>query len=162
MANGALTPAHAAKLRGRLCFSHSLLFGRVGRALLNPFPGRQYSKAKGLSHPLNGDLKLAITRRTETLVNAEPRRTQLTHPKPFIVYFDAAGSGVIAFLEICDGAREAGRAHFPLRFANSSGIYEFELAISAYALDAAPLRWPGRPILLYAANSAAARAHPGT
>ena len=39
-----LTPAQAAKIRGRLGFAQSLMFGRMGRALAGPLSDRQYSK----------------------------------------------------------------------------------------------------------------------
>ena len=47
-----LNPAQAAKLRGRLGFAQSLLFGRVGRALLQPLTDRQYARSFGRKHPL--------------------------------------------------------------------------------------------------------------
>lgn len=47
LSNGHLSPAQVAKIRGRLGFSKSLLFGRLGRALLNTLSERQYSRTKG-------------------------------------------------------------------------------------------------------------------
>ena len=41
-----LSPAQAAKLRGKLGFAQSLLFGRFGRALLKPIAERQYSQVR--------------------------------------------------------------------------------------------------------------------
>ena len=73
-----------------------------------------------------------------------------------IVYCDAAGPGHIDFVAICDGIRNAGNTHLPSWIAKLAVIYEFELAIAIYAVHAASLLWPGRPILLCADNSAAA------
>ena len=44
---GNLSPAQAAKLRGRLGWARSLLFGRFGRAHLAPFSARQYANIAG-------------------------------------------------------------------------------------------------------------------
>ena len=46
-----INPAQAAKLRGRLGFAQSLLFGRVGRALLQPFADRQHARLFGRGFP---------------------------------------------------------------------------------------------------------------
>ena len=40
---GNLSPAAAAKIRGKLGFSQSLVFGKYGRAMLHAFTTRQYS-----------------------------------------------------------------------------------------------------------------------
>lgn len=51
-----LTPAEAAKLRGKLGYAQSLMFGRWGRAMLSPFSDRQYSLRPGRFHPLSVEL----------------------------------------------------------------------------------------------------------
>ena len=60
LTNGHLTHAQAVKLRGRLGFTQSLLFGRLGRALLNPLSGRQYAKITGRYHPITDEIKLTL------------------------------------------------------------------------------------------------------
>ena len=51
LAKGTLAPAQAAKLRGRLGYSQSLMFGRFGRALMTEFDARQYSKKQNAVPP---------------------------------------------------------------------------------------------------------------
>ena len=78
-----LTPAQAAKLRGRLGFAQSLFFGRVGRALLGPIGDRQYSKAWWSRHPLGEDLTASLRWRVANLEAALPRR--ISPPPSFIL-----------------------------------------------------------------------------
>ena len=156
LVNGQLTPAQAAKLRGRLGFIQSLLFGRTGRALMNAFTARQYSKTKGRPHPLNDELKLSLNWWVHALQNAEPRRTLLKPTKPVLVYCDASGSGHIGFVVIYEGIRKFGHTHLPIWIAETAGIYEYELISAIYALRAASLLWQGLPILLRTDNSGAA------
>ena len=54
-----LTAANAAKLRGRLGFSQSILFGRFGKALLQPITRRQYTRCRKKPE-LNAELRFAI------------------------------------------------------------------------------------------------------
>ena len=156
LSNGTLTPAQAAKLRGRLGFSQSLLFGRMGRALLNPLSARQYSKTSGRFHPLNEQLKQTLEWWIEILRTANPRRTMLTPPKPCVVYCDASGTGHIGFYIKNGEEIRTGNTHLPEWFTKIGGIFEYELAGAIYALFAASVVWPGLPILLCVDNSAAA------
>ena len=55
-----LNPAQSAKLRGRLGFAQSLLFARVGRAMIHPVTSRQYSRTVGRKHPLTPELHEAL------------------------------------------------------------------------------------------------------
>ena len=70
---GRLTPAQAAKMRGRIGFRQSLLYGRVGRSLLSPFSDRQYSTATGTQRPLSGELRDATRRWINELGRTMPR-----------------------------------------------------------------------------------------
>jgi hypothetical protein len=56
--SGKLSPAHAARLRGKLYFTTTTAFNGVGRAALQAFTARQYSK--GRQTALNDDLRVAI------------------------------------------------------------------------------------------------------
>ena len=154
--NGHLTPAQAAKLRGRLGFCQSLMFGRIGRALLKPLSGRKYSKTQGRFHPMNDQLGLSLNWWVHALENADPRRTLLAPPKPILVYCDASGSGHIGCVAIYNGERRMGHTHLPGWLAESTGIYEFEMRSALYAFHAVSLIWPFMPILLCADNSSAA------
>ena len=153
--DGHLTPAQAAKLRGRLGFGQSLIFGRLGRALMSAFAQRQYSKTVGRHRPLNDELIQANNWRLEALIHAQPRRALLTPPKPTLAYCDAAGAGHIGFYVINSDIAKAGRAHLPSWFTEIAGIYEFEIAGGLLALHAASCLWPGRPLLFRIGNSAA-------
>ena len=92
---GRLAPAAAAKLRGRLGFAQSLLFGRVGRAHLAPFSERQYSMAQDSRFPLNDELRNAIAWWENLLASPMPRRLMFDMPHPALVYTDACGTGHI-------------------------------------------------------------------
>ena len=53
---GTLTPGLAAKIRGKLGFAQSLMYGRYGRVQLQPLTSRQFSRAVKGRHPLNREL----------------------------------------------------------------------------------------------------------
>ena len=154
--NGHLTPAQAAKLRGRLGFSQSMLFGRTGRALLNSSSERQCSKVTGRFHPLNEGIILSLNWWLHALEYAEPRRTMLAPPKPALVYCDASGIGHIGFVAISQGEVKVGHSHLPPWVLELAGIYEFELISAIFALHAVSLLWPGLPIILCTDNAGAA------
>ena len=124
-----LNPAQAAKLRGRLGFSQSLLFGKVGRALLQPLTNRQYSRAPGRSHPLSEDLAEALRWWLSALECAKPRTIPYKIVKPALVYTDACGAGHVSAIVLVDGVKHVSRTHLPTWFIRSgAGIFEFELA----------------------------------
>ena len=56
--SGKLSPAHAARLRGKLYFTTTTAFNGVGRAALQAFTARQYSKSRQTA--LNDDLRVAV------------------------------------------------------------------------------------------------------
>ena len=143
-----LNPSQAAKLRGRLGFSQSLLFGKVGRAMLQPLTQRQYSRLPGRSHPLSPELSDALQWWESALTNAPPRSVPHRVLKPVLVYTDACGAGHIASIVIVDGTRHDTRTHLPERFAKSgAGIFEYELAAALLGLRLVVLLAPGRPCL---------------
>ena len=47
LARGALTPAAAPKIRGKLGFAQSLVFGKSGRVMMKDFATLQYSSLHG-------------------------------------------------------------------------------------------------------------------
>ena len=58
LASGKLSPAHAARLRGKLYFTTTTSFQGVGRAALQAFTARQYSKSRKTA--LDEDLIVSI------------------------------------------------------------------------------------------------------
>ena len=156
LTNGAISPAQAAEIRGRLGYSQSLLFSLVGRALLHPLSTRQYSKTAARRRFLNGELAVSIKWWINALVEIPPRRTALNHPNPALVYCDAAGPGHISFSTVLNSPRKSGRPQLPCWFVEMAGIYEFELRSAILALRAAALFAPGLPILLRTDNAGAA------
>ena len=124
-----LNPAQAAKLRGRLGFAQSLMFGRVGRALLQPITARQYSRGVGRKHPLTPELREAPEWWVSCLDTAVPRTTMFGAPKPVLCYTDASGAGHIGVVILVNGQVLSARTHLPRRFlALKTGIFEYELA----------------------------------
>ena len=65
-----LTPDAASKLRGRLGFYTSLLWGRLRRGMMGPSPRRQYGPR---AHLLTPDLKSDLLRRYDAIGALPPR-----------------------------------------------------------------------------------------
>ena len=90
LAGNSLTPAAAAKVRGKLGFAQPLMFGKFGRAPLHEFLSRQYSKAVGHRFPFaeelretaqRGGLAVACSAPKESRASTAPRR-RLSTPLP--------------------------------------------------------------------------------
>ena len=100
LASGKLSPAHAARLRGKLYFTTTTAFSGVGRAALQAFTVRQYSK--GGQTALNEDLRVAIQFFIELLhclscVPRVPDRVR-SHPIPVARSLSSLESNPIACL----------------------------------------------------------------
>ena len=158
IAKKSVTPAQAAKMKGRLGHSQSLMFGRYGRALLTEFSSRQYSKNQTKFHPINDDLAETINWWIGILCSSAPRKICLLPKKPLLAYADASGPGHLGVVIFCEGSSKSMHTHLPGWFVEESGIYEFEIAAMIYALLAASLLMPGRPLLLCGDNSGAVAA----
>ena len=153
LAYNQLNPGQAAKLRGRLGFSQSLLFGKVGRALLQPLTQRQYSKATGRGRPLSDELSEALRWWLGALECAPPRSIPYVIVKPVLVYTDACGAGHISAVLFVDGVRHVARTHLPEWLALSgASVFEFELAAVLFGLCFMLCVCPDRPILLCCDN----------
>jgi hypothetical protein len=87
--DGKMTPAHAARLRGKLYFSTCSSFFGVGRAALQAFTARQYNK-HGTSR-LTPELKVAVEFFIELLGAVPPRRVYVREDgrPPLYVWTDA-------------------------------------------------------------------------
>lgn len=113
---GRLSPAQAAKLRDRLGFAQSLMFGRVGRAHLAPLSDRQYTKVLGMSMP---------------------RSVSFSALTPVLLYTDATGIGHLRATLFYKGTEYRANAHLPAWFALSErqiGSMSYRLAALACAL----------------------------
>ena len=149
-----LNPGQASKLRGRLGFSQSLLFGKVGRAMLQPLTQRQYSKTTGRAHPLPNELRDTLSWWLAALECAPPRTIPYRIVKPVVCYSDACGIGHVAATVIVDGVRHTARTHLPAWFLQSgAGIFECELAGVLLGECLAMAVAPGRSVLLCCDNS---------
>ena len=158
LTKGTLTPAQAAKLRGRLGYSQSLMFGRFGRALMTEFTARQYSKNKTRFHPITDEIREAIKWWIGILCSTVPRKLALNPKKPILIYADASGEGHIGAVVFFEGPSKTMHTHLPEWFAIENGIYEFELAGVILALIITSLLKPGHPILLCGDNNSAVAA----
>ena len=148
-----LNPAQASKLRGGIGFSQSLLFGKVGWALLQPLTQRQYSKTTGRAHPLSGELAGALKWRLAALESAPVRSAPYKIRKPVLLYTHACGPGHISAVLYVDGIKSVARSHLPEWFVLSgASIFEFELAAALFGLCYALYRSPERPVLLRCDN----------
>ena len=155
---GAPTPAQSAKLRGRLGYSQSLLFGGFGRGLLADFTAMRYSDDTTRFHPITDQMRQAIKRRAGIPKSTVPRRVSLVPRRPILIYADASGPGHIGIVTISNGRRKTSHTHLHGRRLEWGGIYEFELAGAIHALVPASVLAPGRPVLLCGDNNSAAAA----
>ena len=89
LASKKLSPAHAARLRGKLYFTTTTAFSGVGRAALQAFTARQYSK--GGQTALNEDLQVAIQFFIELLHCLPPASVHIVDDgsPPLYVWSDA-------------------------------------------------------------------------
>ena len=90
--SGKLSPAHAARLRGKLYFTTCTAYFGVGRPALHAFTARQYTKYSGRnSFALNDDLICAIDFFIDLLQRLPPYRYQLKPDaiRPLYVWSDA-------------------------------------------------------------------------
>ena len=72
--SGRLSPANAAQPRCKLLFPQSLINGRFGRARMNGFPARQYSRGAWPARQLDDPLMEATRWWVEALAPAAPRK----------------------------------------------------------------------------------------
>ena len=95
---GRMSPAEASSLRGKLFFAATTAYGRVGRAALQPFIQRQWSRSKSnrMTQPLILSLRFFIT-----LLNNMPDREITLSPcsrPPVLVWSDASWEKMVGWL----------------------------------------------------------------
>ena len=156
-ARGTLGTADAAKVRGRLGYSQSLLFGRAGRVMLQPFTECQYNARADTRSALPPSINEVIPWWVARLNSSECRTVSTVKQMPVLVYTDASGAGHISAIAIVGGVRHTVHTHAPEWFMRcGAGIFELELLGELLGLFLACEVAPGRPVLLCCDNSGAA------
>ena len=145
-----LTPAEAGKLRGRLGFAQSFMFGKFGRALLAPFTCRQYML--GNATALDVDLSDVLPWWINAVGASIPRRIQCVAHRPVIAYCDACGEGQLGVSIFLEGRTIISHTHVPAWLQDMSiNIKEMASALLAICLVADIA--PGRQLLLVGDNT---------
>ena len=157
---GSMSPGEAAKARGKLGFAQSLMFGRFGRALLQPFTTRQYAPALYRGHKMTDDLRRTVNWWIQALHATPPRTVTLDAPAPMLVYTDAQGLGHIAAVIIPPSGKKPRMCHTHIpewmrAEGLGIGIFEYEMAAAALGVLWATELSPGTPILLCCDNQGA-------
>ena len=150
-----LNPAQAAKLRGRLGFAQSFVFGKLGRALLHPLTARQYSQLPGRNHPLNEELNESLRWWIALLTRNSPRTVPFGAPKPTLLYTDASGSGHISAVLLHEGVQYTTHTHLPPWFTSIAKILEFEMVATILGMALAYAIVGAGPVLLCCDNQGA-------
>ena len=154
-----LSPAAAAKLRGRLGFAQSLLFGQFGRSMLNDLSVRQYARCLSRLSPLTDALRSTIEWWVKVLPTAPPRAVALKCLRPVLVYTDAQGAGHCAAVIFApDGSVvKVAHTHVPARMQAlvDCGIFELELTGVALGVTLALALYPTHPIVVCCDNQGA-------
>ena len=145
-------------MRGRLGFAQSLMFGKFGRAQLQPFSNRQYSRARRGSHPLNLEIREVIPWRIAVLRTVSERRTMVQGPLPVVIYVGAAGCGHLGAVVFMDGQERVFSTHSPEWMAeDNDDIYDYEMAESLVGVSLASELCPGRTVILCGDNMGASQ-----
>ena len=155
---GRVSPAQAAKMRGRLGFTQTLMFGKFGRVQLQPFSNRQYSRAVRGAHPLNSELREVSHWRVNIPRTVSERRTMAQWPRPVAIYADAAGCGHLGAKVFMDDEELKFSTHCTGRLhGDDADIYDFEMTASLFGMALAAELRPGRPVILCCDNTAASQ-----
>ena len=155
LSKGTLGPAEAARYRGELGFFQTLMFGRAGWALIQPFTERQYASTATTRSKLSPPLRDVAPWRIATVGSTVCRCTE--YRRTVVVYTDASGAGRLGFVLLIDGKRWSIHTHCPeCLLRPNSGISEIELVAECLGLTLECLLAPGRPVLLFCDNRGAA------
>ena len=148
---GALIPVEAAKVRGKLRYALTPLFGRSGRASLPPFTARQYCPEAGRASDLSIESRDVIPGRIARMGELIPRRVFTTWVRPVVIYTDASGPGHLGCVVVCAGVRYTAQTHLPAWVMRAkAGIFEYELC--ALGLVLACTVSANRPVLQFCGN----------
>ena len=153
-----LTAAAASKVRGKLGFAQTMLFGRMGRAQLSSFADRQYDRSGRRFCSLNEPLREACQWWLAALPTLPIRQVPLAPVPPVSGYSDAAGFGHVGVICFTLSDAWSFEFHVPEWFTRVSpkiGIYELELVGAVAALCSMTTAYPGRPVQLMIDNQGA-------
>lgn len=129
------------------------MFGRFGRALIQPFTGRQYAPAAHRDHTMTVELYRTVEWWLQALHATPPRDVALRAPAPLVVYTDAQGLGHISAAIFPPDGKKPRMRHTQIPGWMSGeqlgiGIFEYEMAAEALGVLWATELAPARPILL--------------
>ena len=169
---GRMSPAEASKIRGKLGFAASLLYGRTGRGVTSALIERQYTKDK--SHRLNKPIELTIAWWKTAIEQMRPKFTPYNTPQPTLLYSDAEGGGHLGCVLIRNGQKISFSGHMAAWMSEADearpedeitgktrepngrrdGIHHLELAAVLLAIVVGAREKPG-PLLVFVDNSSA-------
>ena len=131
-----ISPAQAASLRGRLGFSQTLMFGRIGSSRNCHLIQRQYSKSKNVRiTPLIKEELVWWFKNIDTLPH---RHINLTHESNNVIYSDASGEGGVCLGTIIGKSHHQGP--FPAfsgeapNWLKNENIFTLEILASVIAI----------------------------
>eukprot|EP00438_Fugacium_kawagutii_P004538 Skav222280 [mRNA] locus=scaffold807:136980:138029:- [translate_table: standard] len=90
LASKLLSPGQAGKLRGKLMFGASQLWGKVGRAFLRSLSERQYMKFP--KNEINKAIKLSLEKWRDLVLEGPPREIEMIKPRcsDFVLFTDGS------------------------------------------------------------------------
>ena len=156
-----LSPAQSASFRGRLGFTQSLMFGRIGRSKTHALIARQYTKQRSLR--LNKDLVHELKWWFKNLATIPHRTLPITHKANHVVYSDASGEGgtclgtIIIPSHLCSGPWPAFSSTAP-EWLENANIFTLELLAAIIAIAQLRETSDGGSVLVFIDNTAAASA----
>ena len=149
LSSSLLRPGDSEEIRGKLGFAQTLMSVRSGRALLQPFPDRQYETGPADTAALPAGRRDSIPWWIAQLARTLPRIGSTRRVMPVLVYTDARGAGHIGAVIVLDGARRIHHTHAPAWFlCPKRGIFEIELVACLFVIALADPQAPGCPALL--------------
>ena len=156
-----LSPAQSASFRGRLGFTQSLMFGRIGRSKTHALIARQYTRQR--STTLNKELVHELKWWFKNLTTIPPRTLPIAHSANHVIYSDASGEGgtclgtIIIPSHLGSGPWPAYSSMAP-EWLQKANIFTLELLAAAIAIAQLREISDGGTVLVFIDNTAAASA----
>ena len=156
-----ISPAQAASLRGKLGFSQTLFFGRLGRGHTHSLIRRQYSSERICK--LNPDLIEDLQWWFKNLEILPSRSISLIRTPNNLVYSDASGEGGICIGTILIPSYQRSDTYIAHSgcaptWLESANIFTLEIFAACRAVDQLSYIAPQGPTLIFIDNTAAASA----
>ena len=146
-----LTPAKAARIRGKLGFFTTLCFGRVGRGAAKPIAERQYQPHK--NSEITEELSKCLLWWRKVIPNLPARTISLKKGDTAYVYSDACGEGHIAAYGIYKGKAIFTDTHGPTWVRKENNIFHLELLAALLALEMTKEHFSPKYIILNIDNT---------